>query len=142
MRLSKHSDYSLRVLMYLAIHQGKLCQISEISQNFRVTKNNMIKVVNSLAKIGFIETIRGQRGGILLKSDPSTLTVGEIVRMTENNLELIDCEGIHCPIVKGCVLKGALDEAMKAFLSVLDHVTLADIAQNRNFLIKALAGNN
>lgn len=139
MKLSKHSDYSLRVLIFLTIHPDELCQISEICDSFRVTKNNMIKVVNGLAKIGFIETFRGQKGGIRLKVNPESISVGEILRKTENSLNLIDCAETECPILRGCNLKKAFDRAMNAFLDELDRVTLSQIAENKSYLIAALA---
>ena len=84
MRLTSYSDYSLRVLIYLATHdQSKLSNIKEISEVYQLSKNHLMKIVHNLGKLGYIETIRGRNGGFRLAKSPAEINVGELVRRTE-----------------------------------------------------------
>ena len=83
-----------------------------------------MKVVNHLANIGLIETVRGPGGGFSLARDPAGISLGEVVRQTEPNLQPADCGA--CMFRAACGLKPILGDAMDAFLAVLDRRTLAD----------------
>ncbi|MBL1141455.1 MAG: Rrf2 family transcriptional regulator [Proteobacteria bacterium] len=139
MHLTRHSDYSLRVLIFLALRPEKRANIAEISTVFNVSRNHMVKVVHQLSKFGYIETTRGQGGGIELAKSATDILVGQVIRQTENNLKVINCHKPLCPIVPACLLKGALNEATEAFLNVLDSYTVADLAKNKNKLNKLLS---
>lgn len=139
MQLTRHSDYSLRVLIYLAINPEKLSRISEIASSFNVSRNHMVKVVHQLAQLGFIKTTRGHGGGISLSRLPQDITVGEVVRQTENNLEVINCRQPACPILPSCKLKRALAEATNSFLETLDGYTIADLTRDKTRLRKLIA---
>mgnify|MGYP003571080964 FL=1 len=139
MQLTRHSDYSLRVLIYLALNPGRISNVSEIAQAFNVSRNHLVKVVHNLSKLGYISTTRGHGGGIALTGDAADISVGEVVRDTENTLEVINCIKPRCPIYSACRLKGALDEATAAFLDVLDNYTIDDIARNKVVLKRLIA---
>ncbi len=139
MQLTRHSDYSLRVLIYLALNPEKLSTISEISTIFNVSRNHLVKVVHQLSTLGYINTIRGQGGGIELAQLAKDIYVGSVIRKTENNLDVINCLQPLCPVVPACQLKVALNEATEAFLTVLDSYTIADLVKNKNKLNKLLA---
>ncbi len=138
MNLTRHTDFALRVLMYLGSQPERLATIAEIAQAYAISRNHLMKVVHELGRAGFIRTIRGQGGGLQLGGDPSSINVGEVVRLMEGNLELIDCAKPGCPIVAACGLRRVLDEARDAFLAVLDSYTLQDLISRRRTRLKTL----
>lgn len=138
MNLTRHTDYALRVLMYLASDADRLATIAEIADAYAISRNHLMKVVNQLGRAGFVQTIRGQQGGLRLGREPVAINIGAVVRATEGNLEIIDCDKPGCPIVPACALKGALNEARDAFLAVLDRYTLQDLVGKRGHRLMAL----
>ena len=141
MRLTRYTDYSLRVLMYLGIQGHDLATISAISDSYGISRNHIMKVVFELGRLGYIETIRGKGGGIRLRRRPEEINIGEVVRRTEADLSIVECLGPNntCRITSACILKGALNDALKAFLEVLDGYTLADLLKPERELQRLLA---
>ncbi|WP_445489104.1 Rrf2 family transcriptional regulator [Niallia sp. 03133] len=138
MRLTSYTDYSLRVLIYLAnINKGKLVNIKDIAETYDVSKNHLMKIIYNLGKMGYIETIRGRNGGIYLAMNPSDINIGEVVRKTEEDFHIVECfeDQSKCIITPVCSLKHVLQEALEQFLKVLDQYTLEDVIQN-NILLK------
>lgn len=131
MQLTRHTDYALRVLMYLALEPERLATITDIATAYDISRNHLVKVVHELAGHGFIKTFRGKGGGMQLARDAGTIVVGEVVRRMEGNLEIVNCTGPRCAILPGCLLKGVLYEARDAFLATLDAYTLQDLVQSR-----------
>jgi len=130
MKLSAFTDYSLRVLIYLATAPGRRVTIMEICTAFEVKLNHLTKVVHYLGKRGWIETTRGKGGGLRLARAPEAIRLGEVVRLTEGQGQAAQCfsrKDTDCAIVRCCQLKGVLAEAVHAFYAVLDRYTLADI---------------
>lgn len=141
MRLTAFTDYSLRVLIYLAADTTRRATIAEIAQSFGISENHLVKVVHFLGRQGWISTVRGKGGGILLAMAPDQVNVGRVVRDTEGAALPAECfsdGGGNCLISDVCRLKGVLGEAVGAFYAVLDRYTLADIARNRQALGKVL----
>jgi Rrf2 family transcriptional regulator, nitric oxide-sensitive transcriptional repressor len=141
MKLTAFTDYSLRVLIYLAADGTRRATISQIAEAFGVSEHHLVKVVHFLGKQGWIETVRGKGGGILLAMPAEQVNVGRVVRDTEGAAVPAECfsaDGGHCVITDACRLQGVLGEAVKAFYAVLDGYTLADIARNRLTLAKVL----
>lgn len=136
MRLTLYTDYSLRVLIFLAAKpEDELSTVAEISDAFMISKNHLTKVVHELGKAGFIETVRGRGGGIRLKVRPEDINVGNVVRKTEDDFQLVECfnrESNQCVLAPVCQLKGVLKEALHAYLAVLDRYTIADFVQNKD----------
>ncbi|WP_437792448.1 RrF2 family transcriptional regulator [Macrococcoides caseolyticum] len=133
MKLTLYSDYSLRVLMYIARQEHRV-QIDEIANFYGISKNHLTKVVNNLATLGYIETTRGRGGGIRIKMTPEEINIGALIRKTEEHFNLVECfdrETNTCPIAGICGLQGVLSEALGAYLSVLDSYTLNDILHNK-----------
>lgn len=138
MRLTSYSDYSIRVLLYLATHSPeKLTNIKEISEIYHISKNHLMKIVHNLGKLGYIETVRGRNGGFRLAKKPEEINIGELVRKTEEDFYLVEChkKDNHCVISPVCFLKNVLNEALEAFLAVLDRYTLADMVINKGSLL-------
>jgi Rrf2 family transcriptional regulator, nitric oxide-sensitive transcriptional repressor len=141
MKLTAFTDYSLRVLIYLAAEPERRATIAEISGVFDVSENHLTKVVHFLGKRGWISTVRGKGGGITLNLPAHDICIGRVIRDTEGNAEPAECfgeEDSRCAIVSCCQLKGVLFEAVNAFYSVLDRHTLADITRNRQALASIL----
>lgn len=126
MKLTLFTDYSMRVLLYLAARPDRLSSIAEVAQAYNISQNHLMKVVNDLARTGYIETLRGRGGGIRLGRNPADINLGELVRHTEGGFDLVDCGS--CIVAPACRLTGVLKEALGAFLSVLDRYSLAELA--------------
>lgn len=140
MRLTSFTDYSLRVLMYLGLKRDELATISEISERYAVSRNHLMKVVYELNRHGYIETIRGKKGGMRLRLEPEAINLGDVVRHTESDMTLVECFGPDnaCCLTPSCALSGALNEALQAFLGVLDRYTLDDLLEPRRELATIL----
>ncbi len=128
MHLTLHTDYSLRVLMYLGSTR-ELSSIGRISRAYDISHHHVVKVVAGLVRLGHIETVRGREGGLGLARGPREICIGAVVRATEplHLVECFDAERNTCPVTGGCALKAALAAAQEAFLRVLDGYTLADL---------------
>ncbi|MGH6671000.1 MAG: RrF2 family transcriptional regulator [Xanthobacteraceae bacterium] len=140
MRLTLHADYALRVLIQAAIAEGKLITINDIAETFDISKQHLMKVVNDLSRKGYLDTVRGRGGGIRLSREPRDINVGQVVRDTEDKLNVIGCldRRGYCRIERVCVLRGALNDAGAAFLAVLDGYTLADLIRPQKALSSLL----
>jgi Rrf2 family nitric oxide-sensitive transcriptional repressor len=137
MRLTVYTDYALRVLMYLQVHPEPMPTISEIAKVHGISRNHLMKVVYDLGVAGYIETVRGKKGGLRLKRPAAGIGLGEVIRRTEPDMELVPCfakTGGSCALTPACQLKLALHRARAAFMEVLDGYTLADLVQNRSVL--------
>ncbi len=142
MRLTRHSDYALRVLLFVGTAEGRLVTVGAIAERFGISRNHLMKVVNRLAVHGFVETVRGKHGGIRLAVAPEALSIGVLLRCTEADFTLTECfsdQGQGCRIAGSCAVRAVLDEALAAFLAVLDRYTLADLLDNRGALAEDLA---
>ncbi|MFM0054508.1 Rrf2 family transcriptional regulator [Paraburkholderia phytofirmans] len=148
MRLTDYTDYSLRVLLYLAVRGEGLSTIQDISDAYGISKNHLMKVVQQLGELGWVETVRGRNGGLRLAEHTNALTVGEIVRATESDFALVGCfpdqhgERRGCVITAQCRLRGALEAARNAFLTELDRHTIGEVAQPHGPLAALLGLSN
>jgi Rrf2 family transcriptional regulator, nitric oxide-sensitive transcriptional repressor len=132
MQLTRHTDYALRVLIYLAVNPDRLSRITEVAEAYRISRHHLVKVVHELAGLGYILTYRGKSGGMRLANDPAKIRVGDVVRDMDENLEVINCNAPSaCAILSDCRLKDALNDARDAFMATLDQVTLADLVHQR-----------
>ena len=141
MTLTKFSDYSLRLLIYLGLHEDRLVSVGEISRAYRVSPHVMVKVVQLLTAQDLVASVRGRNGGLRLNKPPAEINVGRLIRRTEPGWDLVECFDAAtntCPIDGACALKGALQHAQRAFLGVLDEHTLADFLPRAPVLIQLL----
>ncbi len=141
MRLTSFTDYTLRVLIYLGAHlnEDRLATIGDIAAAYGISQNHLMKVVHHLAKQNYVETMRGNSGGMRLARAPEQINVGDVVRGAEEDLAVVECfqEGnLKCPIVPVCTLRTVLGHAMNAFLEVLDGQTLADLLRPQSKLVR------
>jgi Rrf2 family nitric oxide-sensitive transcriptional repressor len=141
MRLKTFTDYSLRLLIFLAARPRQRATIAEIADAFDISENHLMKVSHVLGKAGLLANVRGKGGGLELAMAPTAINVGTVVRITEGAPHPAECFGAGntCPIVRVCKLRTVLDDAVQAFYAVLDRYTLEDIARNRKVLDTVLA---
>ena len=134
MRITGYTDYSLRVLIYLSLQGDRLATIQEVADRYGISKNHLMKVVHQLTRKGYLDSVRGKKGGIRLRLSPSEINLGVLVREMEPDLNLVECFGPDntCVISPVCSLKGVLGEALNAFLATLDRYTLADIVPGKD----------
>jgi Rrf2 family nitric oxide-sensitive transcriptional repressor len=134
MRLTRYTDYAMRVLIYLGAQPEKVCSIAEIARAYKISHNHLTKVAHDLGKAGYIESVRGRAGGIRLARAAAKINVGDVVRRTEPYFDLADCG--NCVIAPACRLTGVLDEALAAFMAVLDRYTIADLLAKQSKLLR------
>lgn len=130
MRLTTFSDYTLRVLMFLALSRDRLATIPEIAAAYGISENHLMKVVHQLARGGVVESVRGKGGGIRLAQAPEAIRLGRIVRASEGAAPIVEClaeEGAGCRIAPACKLSSVLTRAFDALYATLDEYTLADL---------------
>lgn len=136
MRLTRYSDYAMRVLLHLGAEPERLSSISEIADAHRISRNHLTKVAHGLAKAGYVDGVRGRAGGIRLARAPEQINLGEVLRLTEEGFDLVDCGS--CVIAPACGLTSVVNEALAAFLAVFHSYSLADILGRREQLRKIL----
>lgn len=132
MHLTLHADYALRVLLYLSARPERLVSTQEVSEAYGISKNHLVRVVQTLGRHGFIEVRPGRTGGITLARMASEISLGEVFRATEPDFNMVECferDTNTCPIAPACGLKGVLFEAREAFLAVLAKYTLEDVVK-------------
>jgi Rrf2 family nitric oxide-sensitive transcriptional repressor len=129
MHITQHTDYALRVLIYLASNPDRLVTIAEVSERFDISRSHLMKVANQLVREGYVEGLRGKGGGLRLTRAPAQVSIGDVVRRMERGMEIVECFGSdsHCLLSPGCKLKHVLGTALEAFLKSLDKVTLAEL---------------
>ena len=137
MQLTRHTDYALRVLLHLAVVPSGRATIGEIAGAYDLSRNHLMKVVHQLGLGGFIDTQRGRGGGFTLARAPEQISLGDVIRFSEPDLNMADCGG--CVLRTACGLTSILRAAVAAFLAVLDQHSLADAARNRAGLAALIA---
>lgn len=117
--------------MYLAVHPERLCTIEEIANAHGISRNHLMKLAYDLGQAGFVRTVRGRSGGLALGRPPEAINIGELMRHTEEDFLLVECFDAarnRCAIAPRCRMRGVFFEALRAYLSVLDGYSLADVA--------------
>lgn len=137
MKLTRHTDYALRVLLHLAAVEGGRSSISEIATTHALSRNHLMKIIHQLGLGGFIKTLRGRGGGFILARPATDIRLGDVVRFCEPEIRPADCG--NCAIQPACGLSGILNKAMCAFMAVLDAHTLADAVNDRGALLALIA---
>ena len=130
MQLSKSSDYSFRALIYLAQHSDKLCTVEELAKALNTSEHHMKKVIHHLGKTEYITSMKGRGGGLKLGLNPSDINLGEVLKVTEDNMNIIECfNNPHsCPLLSsGCKLKHITSKALDQFIHEFSQYTLVDL---------------
>lgn len=139
MELTQFTDYSLRVLIFLGRSENRISTIREIADYYQISENHLMKIIPHLVRKGYIQSIRGKGGGIRLSTPPGSITLGKLVRETEETLEVVECfkpGRSTCALLPDCNLKTVLNLAMHNFLGTLDQYTLSDLLGLRKKNIK------
>lgn len=132
MQLTLHTDYALRLLIYLKTHEPETASVGQIAEAYGISQNHLAKVAQQLVQHGWVLSARGRGGGLSLTNEADRVTVGEVVRILETNRSVVECLGEHstCPIEPACGLKRAMQQATEAFLESLDQYVLGDLIRN------------
>jgi Rrf2 family transcriptional regulator, nitric oxide-sensitive transcriptional repressor len=133
MQLSLHADYSLRTLIYLATYPERIVRTQEISEAYDISRHHLVRVIQTLAKHDYVNIHAGRSGGVTLSREAHRILLGEVVRIAEPNMQLVECferETNTCKIAPACALKGILKEGLDAFITSLNRYTLADVLGN------------
>lgn len=136
MKLTTHTDYALRLLIYLAVRNDEMpATVQAAASHYGISSHHLTKVAQTLVQLGYVASLRGRGGGLRLQCQAEEIRIGTLVRQTEN-LELLECFGPNssCPIEPGCRLKNVLWKAQQAFLETLDGYVLADLVGNEEEL--------
>jgi len=134
MRLTRQTNYAIRILMYCAANDGKLSRIPAIAEAYALSDLFLFKILQPLVQAGFVETVRGRNGGIRLAKPASEITLFDVVRVTEENFTMAECfegGGTDCPLVNECSLNEALRKALGAFFEVLAGYSIEDLIQSQ-----------
>lgn len=129
MRLTNFSDFSMRLLMYAAVNEDRLITIEETSEVYDISRAHLMKIANTLTRAGYLKAVRGRSGGLKLAKPPKKIRLGDVLRATELDFDLVECftKDSQCVITRACRLRGILHEALDAFAATLDRYTLADL---------------
>lgn len=129
MRLTTMTDYSMRLLMYVGQHPGRLCTISEVAGVYGISEAHLMKITHQLGLAGWLETVRGKGGGMRLAAAPADINLGAVVRSVESDFALVDCLTADnaCMLTGSCRLTSIVSEALQSFMAHLDRHTLADL---------------
>ncbi len=134
MRLTRQTNYAIRILMYCAANEGRLSRISDIAEAYSLSDLFLFKILQPLVEHGFVETVRGRHGGVRLAKAAEEITLFDVVRVTEDNFAMAECfenDETDCPLVESCGLNEALRKALNAFFEVLASYTISDLAVAR-----------
>jgi len=137
MRLTSFTDYSVRVLTYAALKKNELASIREVSEVYGISSNHLMKVIHHLGKGNYLETIRGKNGGFRLARDPKEISIGELIRYTEDDLALINSNAKNTDQNEKVSFNAIVEQALGSFIATVDNYTLADLVEGQtltNFL--------
>lgn len=135
MKLTQYTNYALRTLMYVSINGGKPASVHEISDAYKISANHLKKAANEMVKQGYLKTMQGRHGGLLMAKKPKAINIGKVIRITEGTMNIVECFDLDkntCPAADTCSTSDLFKRAISAFLDVLDSVTLADMIENPN----------
>jgi len=142
-RLTAYTNYALRTLIYCALHPGQLVRIQDVADAHGISRAHLLKAARQLGQLGFLENVRGRTGGVRLGMAPEEIVIGEVVRHTEGDLEIVECFNAStntCPLIGVCKLSNLFRTGLRAFLAELDKVTLADMVTNGPEQLMRLSG--
>ncbi|RST80046.1 iron-responsive transcriptional regulator RirA [Aquibium carbonis] len=134
MRLTRQTNYAIRILMYCAANEGRLSRIPEIAAAYTVSELFLFKILQPLVENKLIATVRGRNGGVRLAKPAAEITLFDVVRVTEESFAMAECfenDAADCPLIDSCALNAALRKALGAFFDVLESYTIADLAKER-----------
>lgn len=138
MQLSRFTDFSLRVLLYLLINDKKRAHLQDIADFYPIPLEHLRKVVHALSKAGYLNTFRGKNGGIELAMEAENIKIGDVIKQFERQDSFINCEGLACRLAAVCTLKKALKQGENALFETLNTYTLADLVESKSSMVRLL----
>ncbi len=140
MYLTRQADYTMRLLIHLAIQPDGTATIKDVAEHYGISRNHLMKVANRAVRAGYVEAVRGRIGGLKLAKPAAQIGIGEVLRATEDwtLVECFDPASNACPITSGCGLRPVLKQALDAYFGVLDRYSLADVARRKTLLVQLL----
>lgn len=141
MYLTRHADYTMRLLIHLAVQPDGTATIQEIAANYGISRNHLMKVAHHAVQAGYVKGLRGRAGGLGLAKEPRDINIGQVLRSVEDwtTVECFDRSENSCRITRGCGLRPILKEALDAYFSVLDGYSVADVVERKTLLVQLLA---
>jgi Rrf2 family nitric oxide-sensitive transcriptional repressor len=142
MHLTRQADYTMRLLIHLALQPDEPATIQQIAERYGISRHHLMKVANRAVQAGYVQGVRGRSGGLKLAKKPKEISIGEVLRTMEDwrMVECFDPAVNQCPIAGGCGLQAILQEALAAYFSVLDRYSLADVVRRKALLVQLLGG--
>ncbi|MGH9693621.1 MAG: RrF2 family transcriptional regulator [Bryobacteraceae bacterium] len=140
MYLTRKTDYTMRLLIHLALRPGESATIQEIAERYGISRNHLMKVASHAVQAGYVEAVRGRAGGLRLSRRPKDIGIGEVLRTMED-WKIVECfepTSNRCPITGACGLQSILKEALDAYFVVLDRYSLADVVRRKTLLVQLL----
>ena len=134
MRLTRQTNYAIRILMYCAANEGRLSRIPQIAAAYSVSELFLFKILQPLVEAKLVETVRGRHGGVRTGRPAADITLFDVVRVTEESFSMAECfekDATECPLVDSCNLNAALRKALGAFFEVLESYTIEDLVKDR-----------
>jgi len=141
MRVTKQTNYAVRILMYCAANPDGLSRIPDIAKAYGVSELFLFKILKPLVRAKLVETVRGRNGGLRLARPATDITLFDVIRETEDSFSMAECfdnEDADCPLIDSCALNSAWRDALNAFLMTLAKYTIADLAASRFDLVSRL----
>ena len=131
MRLTKSTSHAIRILLECASADDRLVKVAVLSERLDITQQNIFKIVNLLAKAGLLEAVRGRNGGVKL-ARPARRDSHRRRGARQRGDARGDRgrRGAARPR-RGHGVNQILDDALGAFIDVLDQHTLADMAKGQ-----------
>jgi Rrf2 family iron-responsive transcriptional regulator len=134
MRLTRQTNYAIRLLMYCAANSGRLSRVAEIAAAYNVSELFLFKILQPLVENGLVETVRGRNGGVKLARPAVDISLFDVVRVTEESFVMAECfesDIVDCPLVDSCGINATLRKALGAFFDVLANYSIADAVKAR-----------
>lgn len=141
MRITKRSNIAMRVLMFCAVHQGRLVTKGEVAARCRTSESHLAQIIHQLSQLGYLSTHRGRNGGVALGRAAGGIVIGEVFRDMEGIAPGVECFADvdnTCPLIGACRLRGAISEAAEAFFAHLDGITLDALVCGNDALFEML----
>lgn len=140
MHLTRQADYTMRLLIFLALQPDECATIREVADHYRISRNHLMKVANRAVHAGFIEGVRGRAGGLRLSRPARDINIGQVLRVIEewNTVECFDKAANQCAVAGGCGLQSILKQAQDAYFAVLDRYSLAHVVRRKALLVQLL----
>ncbi|ALN73674.1 MULTISPECIES: iron-responsive transcriptional regulator RirA [unclassified Aureimonas] len=133
MRLTRQTNYAIRILMYCAANTDRLSRVGEIASAYNVSELFLFKILQPLVEAKFVQTVRGRNGGIRLARPAREITLRAVVEVTEESFAMAECfetGAVDCPLIDSCALNAALREALNAFLNTLGGYTIEGLVNS------------